>query len=100
MGLLTFLPIAFVIWHQVWLFQYMSCLYFVIIFQLPLISYQYAGRGRGEVIIFPNVETMTRPLESSVLLACSANGLGSPDIDPHLRWFDPDDVEITSTTGR
>ncbi|KAK2191593.1 hypothetical protein NP493_50g02002 [Ridgeia piscesae] len=35
-----------------------------------------------------------------MILTCSAEGLDSPEIDPHLKWYDEDNNEITDRSGR
>ncbi|KAI0223318.1 Fasciclin-2 [Lamellibrachia satsuma] len=52
-----------------------------------------------DINISPAGEEQTRPLKKSMLLTCSADGLDSPDIDPHLKWFH-DGNEITDRSGK
>ena len=62
-------------------------------------SVAQTGRGDAELIIMPQGESHTKPLYSSIVFQCSVNGL-SQDIDPILKWFGKEGIEITSTTGR
>lgn len=70
-------------------------------YHLPLLLIISAiTAGAQDINISPPGDEQTKALKTSMLLTCSAAGLDSPDIDPHLKWFDEDENEITDRSGR
>jgi len=53
-----------------------------------------------DISISPPGDEQTKALKTAMILTCSAEGLDSPEIDPHLKWYDEDNNEITDRSGR